>query len=121
MKLLLTVLTGILLFSGNLFASGNENDHKGMKHDKNHSHKDTTMKAKRIAKDKVLIKVKGMVCSFCAQGVTKNFNKKSEVKSTKVDLDKMEVLVTFKKGKTLSDATIKQVVTDAGFSYVEHK
>lgn len=68
----------------------------------------------------MVIKVKGMVCAFCAQGVEKNFNKLDVVKSTKVDLDKMEVTLNLKdKGKgKLSEKKIKEVVTDAGFSYV---
>ena len=43
-----------------------------------------------------------MVCAFCAQGIKKNFNGRNEVKETKVDLDKMEVEVIFKKGKSLT-------------------
>lgn len=135
MKLILTIL---LLFSVSVFAETepekakatkessskvnskkkvHDHDHKGGKHD----HKDAKVESKKISKDKVLIKVKGMVCSFCAQGVTKSFNDRKEVKSTKVDLDKMEVLVTLKEGQSLSEKVIKEVVTDAGFSYVEHK
>ena len=58
-----------------------------------------------------------MLCAFCAQGIKKNFNKKSEVESTKVDLDKMEVEIKLKEGKSLSEDAIKEVVTSAGFSF----
>lgn len=87
-------------------------DHKGK-----HDHSDAAATSKKIGKDKVLIEVQGMVCAFCAQGIEKNFGKRKEVKSTKVDLDKMEVLVQFKKGKSLDEKIIKELVTDAGFSY----
>ena len=71
-----------------------------------------------FAKDSsMVIKVKGMVCAFCAQGIKKNFNKKKEIKSTDVDLDKMQVTVHFEKGQTLSEKDIEKLVTDAGYKY----
>ena len=87
-----------------------------------HAHKHESSKVaaaeiKTASKEKIVIQVKGMVCSFCAQGIEKNFNKKPQVKSTKVDLEKMEVSVTLKPKKTLSTAEIKKVVTEAGFAF----
>ncbi|MBC87003.1 MAG: hypothetical protein CL677_07465 [Bdellovibrionaceae bacterium] len=93
-------------------AEGKEHDHKG------HDHKDSKATSKKVAKDKLLIKVNGMVCAFCAQGIEKNFNAREEVKSTKVNLDKMEVLVTFVEGKELSESVVKSIVSGAGFQYV---
>ncbi|MCJ8277931.1 MAG: heavy-metal-associated domain-containing protein [Bdellovibrionales bacterium] len=95
--------------------------HEEHKHDAKHSHKDSTASVKKFGKEKVVIKVKGMVCAFCAQGITKNFNKLSSVKETKVDLKTMEVTVQLNKGKELREDVIKKVVTDAGFSYVGTK
>ena len=89
-------------------------DHKG------HDHKHEEQKAK-IAKNEmgeILVKVQGMVCAFCAQGIKKNFNKRKEVEKTEVDLDKMEVRVTLKKGKSLDKNTIEKIVTGAGFKMV---
>ena len=37
----------------------------------------------------VQIEVKGMVCSFCAQGIKKNISKLEAVESVKVDLKKV--------------------------------
>ncbi|MCY4524060.1 MAG: heavy-metal-associated domain-containing protein [Halobacteriovoraceae bacterium] len=77
-----------------------------------------------LAKDnssKILFKVNGMVCSFCAQGITKKFNKMDEVKSTKVNLDKMEVTLILNRGKKLGKEKIKSTVEEAGFKYVEGK
>ncbi len=101
-----------------LFAQGKTHDHSKM----NHDHKDSVAKIKKQEKkDKVLIEVKGMVCAFCAQGIEKKFGKRKEVKSAKVNLDKMEVLVKFKKGQSLNEKQIKKIIVDAGFSYVGSK
>ena len=60
--------------------------------------------------------VHGMVCAFCATGIEKTFQKQSEVKTVKVDLRKKLVTITTKPGKTLSDATIREVVTYSGYT-----
>lgn len=67
----------------------------------------------------VLITVKGMVCAFCAQGIEKNFKAKPEVADTSVDLDKMQVKVSYKEGKSLNEEELKEIITEAGFSYVK--
>ncbi len=90
----------------------------GHKHGKGqHDHSDQKASVKKLKNEKMLIKVNGMVCAFCAQGIKKQFNGRAEVKETKVNLDNMEVLVTLKKGQSLSEATIKELVTNAGFSF----
>lgn len=71
---------------------------------------------KTIETSKIVVKVKGMVCAFCAQGIGKNFENQDEVKTTNVDLDTKEVTIEFKKGKSLPLARIKALVEDAGFS-----
>ena len=69
-----------------------------------------------------VIKVKGMVCSFCAQGIEKNFNaKKDIVKNTQVDLDTMSVTLTFHKGKSLPFSEIKKIIEGGGFNLREEK
>lgn len=115
------VLLFIFVSSPLLFA---EMDHSKMNHSKmnhadgkKHDHSDDVAKIASQKDGKILIKVKGMVCAFCAQGIEKNFNKKDQVKETKVDLDKMEVEVHLKKGKNLTEEEIKKVVTGAGFSF----
>lgn len=65
--------------------------------------------------EEVKITVKGMVCSFCAQGIKKNFLKHKEVEFVKPDLENQLVTVGTKSGETLSDETVKSIVTDAGY------
>ena len=121
----LTLYITLLLVSFSLNANADKHkdhsnmDHSKMKHDKNdgHDHKNDVAKVVSNSDGKIKIKVKGMVCAFCAQGIEKNFGKEDAVKSTKVDLDKMEVTLELKEGKTLSEETMKKVVTGAGFSF----
>lgn len=132
MKSLKYILVLTVFVAGNLFASADKNkmNHKmdkSMKHEmgktqkhdnkKPHSHKDDVASIISWEKGKITIKVKGMVCAFCAQGIEKNFTALKEVKTTKVDLDKMEVYIELNKGKSISKEVVKKTVIDAGFSF----
>jgi len=66
----------------------------------------------------VTAKVKGMVCDFCAQAVTKVFGKRDEVAAVEVDLDTGEILLTMEQGKTLDDETVEKLVRKSGYSLV---
>ena len=109
----ITLTIILTIITGNLFANSHmkHNDHK------KHDHKDSKAVLKKTSKNKLTVKVKGMVCAFCAQGIEKNFNKRKEVKKTKVDLDTMEVFIELNKGQSLTEKEIKEIVVDAGFSY----
>ena len=97
-----------------------DHDHHSKDH-KPHKEKTTFENVKKLPSGKLLVKVKGMVCSFCAQGIEKNFMKRSEVKAVEVNLDNMEVTLQLKKGKTLSENTIREVVEGAGFNMLDMK
>ena len=86
-----------------------------------HDHFDQEAKLQKTQDGTFVIKVNGMVCAFCAQGIQKNFKARAEVDEAKVSLETMEVTVTTKKGKSLSTEVIKKIVTDAGFQFVELK
>jgi mercuric ion binding protein len=68
-----------------------------------------------FAKD-ITVKVKGMVCSMCAQGIQKKFSKIPEVKEIKVDLDAKVVSIITKDDSDLSDSKITEVITEAGYN-----
>ena len=72
-------------------------------------------------KDSIVVKVQGMVCDFCAQGVEKGFKENKEVKKVKVDLDKMEVELEFHEGKSLSDSVIEEKINSSGFTVKENE
>lgn len=59
--------------------------------------------------------VKGMVCAFCAQGITKKFQEQPEVDKVDVSLENKYVKLTYKEGKKLSHEKISELLTDAGY------
>ena len=59
--------------------------------------------------------VKGMVCSFCAQGITKKFKKMEIIKDVHVDLDHQLVAIELKEGTKLDDKAFASVITKSGF------
>jgi mercuric ion binding protein len=65
--------------------------------------------------DQITVGVKGMVCSFCAQGIKKTFLRKDGVESVDVDLDKKIVTITTKQGANLTDSDVKESIVDAGY------
>ena len=66
----------------------------------------------------ITVTVKGMVCSFCAQGIEKKFKNDPALETVHVDLAKKLVLLTTKDGQTLSEDSIRKKITDAGFNVV---
>lgn len=69
----------------------------------------------------VSIKVKGMVCAFCAQGIEKKFKAMGEVESVKVSLETKIVDLNFKADKNVPDDQIKKVITESGYEVVDIK
>ena len=68
-----------------------------------------------MAKD-VVVQVNGMVCAFCAQGLTKTLKKENGVENVNVDLNTKLVKVTLKDGQDIADDKLTSLVTDSGFS-----
>ena len=60
--------------------------------------------------------VKGMVCSFCVQGVEKKFSGEDSVEKVEVKLDESKVLLWIKDDQSLSDDTINDLIKDAGYN-----
>ncbi len=69
-----------------------------------------------FAGEKVNITVKGMVCSFCSQGITKKFKEVPSVKDVKVDLDKHLVSLELQDNQKLEDESITKILTDSGYA-----
>ena len=63
----------------------------------------------------ITVKVKGMVCSFCIQGVEKKFSGQDSVEKFTVDLEKSHVSLWLKEGKDIADDKIKKLILDAGY------
>jgi len=67
-----------------------------------------------FAAGKIEVTVKGMVCSFCSQGITKKFNEE-KVKSINVDLAKHLVTIELNENQDLSNEKITKILTDSGY------
>ena len=65
--------------------------------------------------DTVKVKINGMVCSFCAQGLTKKFSAEEAVSKVDVSLEKKVMQLDLKPGKSISDEKITQLITDSGY------
>lgn len=68
-----------------------------------------------FAAESETVGVKGMVCSFCAQGITKKFKEQPEVANVEVSLEKKFVKLTYAEGKKLSHEKIEGLLKDAGY------
>lgn len=69
--------------------------------------------------DHIQVKVQGMVCSMCAQGIQKKFKAEPAVSKVDVNLDEKMVHLETKAQNDLSDEQIKKVITEAGYSVKE--
>lgn len=63
------------------------------------------------------IKIQGMSCQHCVMSVTKALGAVPGLKNLKVDLTKGEA--TFENTQSVSRATIRQAVEDAGYTAVD--
>jgi len=62
------------------------------------------------------LRVNGLSCPFCAYGIEKKLIRTEGVESVTFDLEKGVVMVKVREGVTLTEAQLKQLVNDAGFT-----
>jgi len=62
------------------------------------------------------LRVDGLACPFCAYGIEKKFKKTTGVDSVDFDLEKGLVIVKVGENIKLSEAQLKQLIADAGFT-----
>lgn len=74
-----------------------------------------------VKAQKTTITVKGMVCSFCAQGIEKKLKAFKEIQSVHVDLDAKKVVVESVAGQKVSSELLQKTIKDAGYDVVEVK
>lgn len=80
------------------------------------SEKEQKIAELNTAKSKELtIKVKGMVCAFCAQGIEKKFMSQKEIEKVEVSLENKFVKLKFKEGQRLSNDKIAAILKEAGY------
>ena len=66
-----------------------------------------------------IITVHGMVCAFCVNSLEKKLKKEEAVDQVKVELTNKKVSVLFKKGKSVEDKKLKEIITSSGFKVVK--
>lgn len=62
------------------------------------------------------MKVDGLVCAFCAQGISKKLGKMEATQEVLVNLEKGVVAVALKPGQELPDEALRAVLTEAGYT-----
>ena len=62
------------------------------------------------------MKVHGMVCGYCVQGIEKILRKNPATDQVLVSLENQLVAVTTRDGQDITDATLTKAVTDAGYA-----
>ena len=66
-----------------------------------------------------VVKVKGMVCDFCARGIEKTFSKDKNVKKIDVDLSKGRVMIAYTENVDINFDDIKTKILSNGQTAVE--
>jgi copper chaperone CopZ len=61
------------------------------------------------------MKVYGLVCGFCAQGIEKTLRAHAAVEDVVVSLEKKIVAIATRPGQDMSDAELTRALTDAGY------
>lgn len=65
--------------------------------------------------DTIEMKVYGLVCAFCAQGIEKTLRRNPATEDVVVSLENRLVAVSTKPGADIPDAELKQALTDSGY------
>ncbi|MFP5483883.1 MAG: heavy-metal-associated domain-containing protein [Gammaproteobacteria bacterium] len=69
-----------------------------------------------VRAEDITVKVNGMVCSLCAQGIQKKFKAIRSVQEIKVDLSSKLVSIKTQNANDLADDKIKTIITEAGYN-----
>jgi copper chaperone CopZ len=65
------------------------------------------------------MKVNGLVCGFCAQGIEKTLRKNPATADVLVSLENKLVAISTKDGTDISDRELKKALTNAGYDVKE--
>jgi copper chaperone CopZ len=67
------------------------------------------------AADTIEMKVYGLVCGFCAQGIEKTLRKNPATEDVVVSLEDKLVAIATRAGQDIPDADLTKALTDAGY------
>jgi len=73
------------------------------------------MTAGIVRADTIEMKVYGLVCGFCAQGIDKTLRKNPATADVFVSLENQLVAVATRPGQDIGDADLKKALTESGY------
>lgn len=62
------------------------------------------------------VKAKGLVCDYCVRAVEKMLKQRREVDDFKINLTTKRVDIRLKKGESLDDKTVSEIIAKSGYS-----
>jgi len=65
------------------------------------------------------MKVNGLVCGFCAQGIEKTLRKNPATADVFVSLETKLVAIETREGQDIADTVLKKALTDSGYAVKE--
>ena len=80
-----------------------------------------TLNAKAEEVNSIEVEVNGLVCAFCAQGITSAFSQEPQTQEVLVSLEHRLVAIELKPGTQMSDDRVTEVLVDAGYDVVDLK
>ena len=72
--------------------------------------------ASAVSAGTIEMKVHGLVCGFCAQGIEKILRENPATDGVLVSIENKLVAVTTREGTDISDADLTKAITEAGYS-----
>ena len=64
----------------------------------------------------IKVSVNGMVCAFCAQGITKKLKAEPAVEKVDVRLSNRLVTITLRDSQDISDQRLKEILQNSGYN-----
>ena len=111
MKKIFILISVLISFSA--FANTNSKDSISLKKDIKSKNDNDNIKFSKI------ITVYGMVCAFCSNSLEKKLKKEEAIDQVKVELENKKISVLFKKGKSVEDKKLEEIITSSGFKVVK--
>lgn len=68
------------------------------------------------AQEKLVVRVDGLSCAFCAYSLEKNLKELKGVKNVEINLKEGTATLTVHQGTEMKEEVIKQTVKDSGFT-----
>ncbi|MCX7978955.1 MAG: heavy-metal-associated domain-containing protein [Bdellovibrionaceae bacterium] len=68
-----------------------------------------------FASETITLGIRGMVCSLCAQGITKKFKELPQVEGVQISMEKKQLQLKLRPSTSLSQQEITRLLRDAGY------